>query len=125
MKASREQHVTLHYSVGIFTASTICCGYLVSSQSRTGTNQAEASSAKQAADAATAAETAAREKASELSARLQEARSRLVTGTDEADGDSGGGDSSVSSQLAEVGTLQMELQVLRLLSIVICENEGV
>lgn len=50
----------------------------------------------------------------ELGARLQEARSRLLTGAGVGDGDGGAGgagDSSMSSQLAEVGKLQMELQV--------------
>lgn len=64
------------------------------------------------------AEAAAKERLSQVTARLQEARSRLVTGgvlpgggASEDDGGVESGESHMSGQLAELGKLQMELQV--------------
>lgn len=80
--------------------------------------QGEISSSKQAAETARAAEAAAKERLSQVTARLQEARSRLVTGgvlpgggASEDDGGVESGDSHMSGQLAELGKLQVELQV--------------
>lgn len=82
--------------------------------------KAEAESAKQAAATAAASQKAAAERAVELAARLQEARARVVTsggggsGTpsgDSAEAPASGREDGISRQLAEVGKLQIELQV--------------
>lgn len=75
--------------------------------------QEEAKTAKEAAEAATAAEQRAVQKVSELNVRLQEARTRVVTG---AAATSAGvevtADTGISAQLAKIGKLNMELQVI-------------
>lgn len=79
--------------------------------------QAESQKATAAAAAAAASEKVAANKAVELSARLNEARARLVTGGGGADraapgaGSGAGTDDGMAGQLAEVGKLQVELQV--------------
>ncbi|CBJ29951.1 hypothetical protein Esi_0166_0071 [Ectocarpus siliculosus] len=88
--------------------------------------KAEGEKLTAAAAAAAASEKVAATKAVELSARLNEARARLVTGAGGGAGAAGGGagsgggvsgggglDDGMAGQLAEVGKLQMELESMR------------